>query len=300
VLVKIWISKNSEVPVRDQLIAQITLAIAAGDFATGEKLPSTREVARRCDIHPNTVSSVYQRLADQRLLDFKKGSGFYVTEFANERIEGTRRFEKMIEELLAAARELGFEEADVIRRIRKQPVAPASNKLVVVESDDALREILVNELSDRFPVTRGISFEDFADNGLPATAVLTAMPDEKPKIDPLLKPGQKCVYIKGTSVSASMTGQVRPAANETVAVVSKWENFLTYAKIMLLAANLDPGNLIVRSTADKGWRTAISRASVIVCDSLTAKSLAGVDGVRPFPIVSDPSFVEISTFLRNE
>ena len=101
-VVKIWISKNSEVPVRDQLIAQITLAIAAGDFETGEKLPSTREIARRCDLHSNTVSAVYQRLVDQQLLEFRKRSGLYVTEFANETIEGTRKLEKMIAEMLVA------------------------------------------------------------------------------------------------------------------------------------------------------------------------------------------------------
>ena len=299
-VVKIWISKNSEVPVRDQLIAQITLAIAAGDFETGEKLPSTREIARRCDLHSNTVSSVYQRLVDQQLLEFRKGSGFYVTEFANERIEGTRKFEKMIAEMLVAARELGFDDADIIRHIRKQPETRNSSTLVVVESDEALREILVDELSERFPNTRGISFEEFVAHGLPAAAMLTAMPDEKPKIDPLLKDGQRCTYLKGRSVSASMTGQVRPAENETVAVVSKWENFLSYAKIMLLAANLDPGNLIVRSTADEGWRNAIGHASVVVCDSLTAKSLTGFNGVRPFHIIADPSFAELASLVGNK
>ena len=297
---KIWISKNSEVPVRDQLIAQITRAIAAGDFAVGEKLPSTREVARRCDLHPNTVSAVYQRLVEQQFLEFKKGSGFYVAEFANERIEGTRKLEKLIEELLAAARELGYNEADIISRIRKPYGTSGAKNLIVVESDEALREILVHELSEQFPNTAGISFEDFVDNGQPTTAVLAAMPDEKPKIDPLLKQGQRCVYLKGRSVSASMTGQVRPAANETVAIVSKWENFLSYARIMLLAADLDPGNLIVRSTSDEGWRNAIAHAAVVVCDSLTAKSLIGANDVRPFRIISDPSFTELSALVRHK
>lgn len=296
---KIWISKNSEVPVRDQLIAQITLAIAAGDFAAGEKLPSTREVARRCELHPNTVSAVYQRLVEQKLLAFKKGSGFYVAEFANERIQGSRRLEDLIHDLLSTARELGFDETDIIELIRKPREPAAATRLVVVESDDALREILVHELSERFPHARGISFDEFVGDGMPASAVLTAMPDEKSKIDPLLKQGHRCVYIKGRSVSASMAGQVRPGVKETVAVVSKWENFLSYARIMLLAADVDPGNLIVRSTAEDGWKSAIARASVVVCDSLTAVSLKGSNGVRPFAIISDESLNELAALIRN-
>ena len=297
-LVKIWLAKNSEVPVRDQLITQITLAITAGDFAIGEKLPSTREVARRCDVHPNTVSSVYQRLVEQQLLEFRKGSGFYVAEFANERIEGARQFEQLIEQLLVSVRKLGFDESDIIGRLRKRPDARSSSQVIVVESDEALREILVHELTERFPGTRGISFEDFVDNGVPANTMLTALPDEKPKIDPILQPGQKCIYLKGRSVSGAMTGQVRPAPNEIVAVVSKWENFLTFARIMLLAAKLDPGNLIIRSTADEDWRTAVNHASVLICDSLTAKGLDGVAGVRPFQIISEPSFADLSAALQ--
>src|SRR5688500_12845828 len=65
---KIWIAKNSEVPVREQLITQITLAVAAGDLEIGEKLPSTREIARRCGLHANTVSSAYQKLVDHKVL----------------------------------------------------------------------------------------------------------------------------------------------------------------------------------------------------------------------------------------
>jgi DNA-binding transcriptional regulator YhcF (GntR family) len=42
---KIWLSKNSEIPVREQLITQIALGIASKDLKTGERLPSTSEIA---------------------------------------------------------------------------------------------------------------------------------------------------------------------------------------------------------------------------------------------------------------
>ena len=123
---KIWISKNSEVPVREQLIAQVTLGIVSGDFKVGEKLPSTREVARRCGLHSNTVGAAYQKLVDEKLLEFKKGSGFYVAESADERIEGTRQLEYLTEDFLRSAKVLGFDEADVIALLKKpRATAPA-------------------------------------------------------------------------------------------------------------------------------------------------------------------------------
>ena len=53
---QLWLSKNSDVPLREQLTAQIRLAILSHDLKPGQKLPSTRELARRFHIHSNTVS----------------------------------------------------------------------------------------------------------------------------------------------------------------------------------------------------------------------------------------------------
>src|SRR3954471_7422011 len=75
---KLWVSKNSEVPVHEQIVAQITLGIASNDLATGERLPSTRELARRFGVHQNTVSTAYRELAARGLVTLRKGSGVFV------------------------------------------------------------------------------------------------------------------------------------------------------------------------------------------------------------------------------
>jgi GntR family transcriptional regulator len=38
------------------------LAILSGDLEPGEHLPSTRELARRFRVHPNTISAGYRQL----------------------------------------------------------------------------------------------------------------------------------------------------------------------------------------------------------------------------------------------
>ena len=294
---KIWVSKNSEVPVRDQLIAQITLGIASGDLRVGEKLPSTREIARRCEIHSNTVSSAYQKLVEQKLLEFRHGSGFYVTEFAGEMIEGKRQLELLIENFFAAAKELGFERTDVLAQLRKPNRHRVTSRLLVVESDPALRKILVHELSSSFPQITGTSLEDYLTERHPVTTTLVAMLDEKPKLDAHVTNGQKCVYLKGRSVSAAMSGQSRPAPGEMIAVVSGWDGFLSFARIMLLAAKVDPGNLVIRSTSDEGWKESVDRASMVICDSLTGAGLRPAPNVREFQIISDESLQEVASAL---
>lgn len=291
---KIWISKNSEVPVREQLIAQITLGIASGDFKIGEKLPSTREIARRCDLHSNTVGSAYQKLVDGKLLEFKKGSGFYVAQSADARIEGARHMEHLAEEFLRSAKALGFDRAEIIALLERPSASTSAGQLLLIESDECLRQILLHELSNRFPGINAAAIEEVSSGKIRGGSILVAMLDEKPKIEPYVDRDQRCVYLKGRSVSAAMSGQARPSADEIVAVVSGWDGFLSFAKIMLLAANVDPGSLVVRSTADEGWREAIKQASMIICDSLTSTELDPKAPARPFKIISDESFEELA------
>src|SRR2546423_15042925 len=77
---RLWLSKSSEVPLREQLVTQIRLGIISGDLSTRQRLPSTRELARRFRIHANTVSAAYRELHRNGWVDFRKGSGGYVRE----------------------------------------------------------------------------------------------------------------------------------------------------------------------------------------------------------------------------
>jgi DNA-binding transcriptional regulator YhcF (GntR family) len=297
--VKIWISKNSEVPVSDQLVAQITLGIASGDLKYGEKLPSTREIARRCGVHANTVGAVYRKLADQGLLEFRQGSGFYVAESAGKRIEGSRRLDELIQNFLDAVRTLGFTEDEVSKRLKRSRTGKPTDRVILIESDQGLRDILAHELTMSSLPVQAESFETFLSGQFQKAPLLTAMFDEKPKIDPVLSDGQKCIYLKGRSVSAAMSDEKRPSPDDLIAVVSGWTGFLTFARIMLLAAKIDPGNLVVRSTSDDDWERAIRPASLIISDSLTTTYLDGLDGVRSFRVISDESLADLRSALLN-
>ncbi len=296
---KIWISKDSEVSVSEQLIAQIKLGIVAGDYHVGEKLPSTREIARRCGLHANTVGAVYRKLVDQHLLEFRKGSGFYVAETAGKSIEGSRRLDELIDSFLDAAREIGFSETEILRRLKKDRASRSmTDTILLVEPDDGLRKILVHELSAESIPVAGLTLETLAAGQLRGPALLTAMIDEKPQIEEHLKAGQKCVYLKGRSVSAAMSDEERPNAEDIIAVISGWDGFLTFARIMLLAAKIDPGSLVIRSTASDDWERATKFASMIICDSLTAQRFNGRSGLRTFHVISDQSMAELRTEIQ--
>ena len=64
--------KRERLPLREQLTAQIKLAILSQDLKPGQKLPSTREIARRFKIHSNTVSAAYRELSESGWVDIAR------------------------------------------------------------------------------------------------------------------------------------------------------------------------------------------------------------------------------------
>ena len=70
---QLWFSRQSDISIRDQLATQIVLAIVSGELSPGQRLPSTRELARRFRVHPNTVSAGYRQLEKNKWVEFRKG-----------------------------------------------------------------------------------------------------------------------------------------------------------------------------------------------------------------------------------
>ena len=290
---KIWLSKNSEVPVREQIVTQITLGIASGDLPAGTRLPSTREIALRYKIHSNTVSNAYQILAEQGWLEFRKGSGFYVRESVTE--AGENSLDRLIARFVGAAQDAGFSIEQIKTRLAEVFDANHSSKLFVIENDRGLREILVAEIRAATGLdVAGAPLENLAELAGKQGANFAAMFDEKTKISPFLPPEKKCVFLKANSAAASMKGEARPTPADLIAVVSGWDNFLVIAKTMLVAANIEPESILIRSTTEEKWRNGINAASMIICDSLTAKSLSDLPNVRAFRLIAEESLSELA------
>ena len=75
---RLWLSRGSSISVREQLVTQVVLGILSGDLKPAQRLPSTRELARRFQVHPNTISAGYRQLERDSWVEFRKGSGVYV------------------------------------------------------------------------------------------------------------------------------------------------------------------------------------------------------------------------------
>src|SRR5919198_3106670 len=103
---QLWFSRHSDISIRDQLATQVVLAIVSGELSPGQRLPSTRELARRFRLHPNTVSAGYRQLQRNNWLQFRKGSGVYVSATPPENQGAKVELDQLIREFFRSTRNL--------------------------------------------------------------------------------------------------------------------------------------------------------------------------------------------------
>lgn len=287
-----WFARGSEIPVRQQLVTQVVLGILCNDLAAGQRLPSTRELARRFHLHPNTVSAAYRQLGKEKWVEFRRGSGVYVRAVRPK--AGTANTpESLIASLVLASRAAGLSLEELRRHLRHWLDLQPPAEFLLIEPDEDLRRIVLAELAAavRLPV-RGCGFSDLRQMDA-GRAVFLALPSKAAAAREALPPGAELVVLQVRSAPASMA-QMLPRSREwLVGVASGWPGFLDAAQIMLAAAGFDGDSLVVRHTRQPGWLADLECVAGVVCDTLTARALPKGKRKAVFPIVADESLEEL-------
>ncbi len=147
-VVRLWISRDSTIPVREQLSAQLRFGILTGRLAPAERLPSVRELARRLKIHSNTVSAAFQELAAGGWVTVKAGSGVFVRDIkrgsGGDGIEAFAR--DLIEEGLSRGFRLEALRAEFEKAAREIEGQEEPRGLLVVHADVNFARILAAEI----------------------------------------------------------------------------------------------------------------------------------------------------------
>lgn len=185
----IRISKNSEVPVHEQLFNQIIVLIATGELKPGDAMPSVRTLARLQKIHRNTVSRVYQELVDERFLIRQSGKLMQVAPL-EELVPPTQDLDGLINLTIRVARESGYTMEALRQRVWERLRAQPPDHLLVVSTDPGMCRILKAELEAelRCPIQE-CSQEDLAsDPVLRVGALVVCLPGMGPRIEAYLPP----------------------------------------------------------------------------------------------------------------
>jgi DNA-binding transcriptional regulator YhcF (GntR family) len=98
-------------PLFVQVADRLAGEIADGGLAEGERVPSTNELAAFYRINPATAAKGINVLADDGLLEKRRGIGMFVAAGARQRLLARRRAEftqRYVEPLLSEAARLGI------------------------------------------------------------------------------------------------------------------------------------------------------------------------------------------------
>ena len=85
-------------PIYRQLKERVIAMMLDGVLKPGDALPSVRQVAAEYQLNPITVSRAYQELADEAIVEKRRGLGMYVTEGASEKLLNSERERFLSEE----------------------------------------------------------------------------------------------------------------------------------------------------------------------------------------------------------
>jgi GntR family transcriptional regulator len=294
---RLWLSKNSEVPLREQLVTQIILGVVSNDLKVKQRLPSTRDLARRYNIHANTVSAAYRELAARGWVEFRKGSGVYVRAQVDKKLEHKLDLDQLVARFLRSIREQGHSLAEIKSSLDRCLGLQAPDHFLLIEPDVELRNILLVEIGGVTSLRITASgLDELQDQSILTGAVPVVMPGHAEQVRATLKPDSDLLVLRSESVAGSMQGQQRPPHDALVAVVSRWPDFLRWSRTILVAAGLDADALSFRDARQRGWEKGLRSAAFVITDSLMAEKMPANCQVKVFRLIADASLNEIAEY----
>lgn len=291
-----WFAHGREVSIREQLVTQVVLGILSDDLAPGQRLPSTRDLARRFHLHPNTISAGYRQLQRDRWVEFRRGSGVYVRASKPE-ISPTPALalDQMIARLFRSARKLGVTLPVLRARLRQWLELQPPDHVLLIEPEEELRRILAAEIA------RAVTFpvESCGPQDCPKTpegGVPVALPNRVAAAREMLPAGTDLVALQIRSVPASLTGYLPAPSGALVGIASRWPGFLKIARAVLSAAGFHPDGLVFRDARESHWQRGLKQTAAVVCDLLTAAELPAGCRAIPFSLLSEASIEELQHY----
>jgi DNA-binding transcriptional regulator YhcF (GntR family) len=281
---RLWLTKASDIPLRDQLETQLALAILSGDISPGQRLPSTRELARRYKIHANTVSAAFKALEEKGWVQFKKGSGIYVRESTPAEVPADLMADHLVAGLVRAAKAHSIDLKSLRSRLNTW-IDNHLRRVVVVDKDEQLRRILAAEIGAaiKVPVSHATDASSFRGRADTLVVALSAETQETPNF----------LRIQLASAERSLAQWLPAPKNKLVAIASSHSRFIEVAHTFLRAAGFPPECILLRTTTEERWKKGLAEADAVVCDTLTAQRLPKVRRVIPFRLLSSQSIEEI-------
>jgi DNA-binding transcriptional regulator YhcF (GntR family) len=269
---QIVLSKESKVPLREQLADQIVFLIRTGQLPVGEELPSVRALGRQAKVHHNTVSEAYQDLVRHGWLTRRRGSRLVVGTGSGAPSVSPHDLDELINESIQRARDMGYTLQALRVRVRERLLAQPPDHVLVVEQEPGMRDIIRAEVRESTGWSaQGCSYDEFAaEPGLAIGAQVLIANHLMEKVKPFVsaeRPAIAVVY----SQAVEHLELIRKLRNSSVICVASVSQLLLKTARSLLAPAIGRKHALHEILVVPGVPIDPSAADLVVCDTITLK-----------------------------
>lgn len=122
---------NDREPIYRQIRDRVVATILDGALKEGDPLPSVRTVAAEYRVNPLTVLKAYQELADEGLVETRRGLGMFINTGAREALIGGEREKFLRDEwprVYASIQRLGLDAKELLSGVLPKDVETKRRK----------------------------------------------------------------------------------------------------------------------------------------------------------------------------
>ena len=297
---QIKIRRNSGVPVKEQIRAQIELAMLSGELPRGSRLPPIRTWARKLKVHANTISAAYRELSASGHVVVRSGSGVFVEPRARRTALQPTVAEKLraaVEEALAS----GLRTEDILAAVTRFADPAKPECVLVVDPSREMGAVYASEIREAIGgEVRVATLDDLdADPRAAAGLVVAVLPYHVGRVEGVASLGRLVVF----TLSVPSAEAVVPAgiSSGVVLVVSESRLFLSFARVSLKSALPDDFEIeTCLLEEERQWRRFLPAADVVVADVVSAPRLAraGARHLTRLKLLSEDSILRLREALR--
>jgi GntR family transcriptional regulator len=239
-------------------------------------------------------------LTQRGWINWRQGSGFYVRRGTTQALDPSLDLDHLISTFLSIARQRGHSLKEIQSRITRWFSLQPPDHLLVIEPDPELREILITELKEKISMrVEGADLTICSNPSRLLGAVSVALYDHADDVKRALPAEASYFFLRSRSVPKSLAGRPRPPRDTVITVISRWPDFLHWARTTLIAVGIEPAALDLRDAQQEGWERGLTARSFIITDSLLGSKLPVGCRAHIFQLISDESIDELQSKFSN-
>ena len=264
----IRIHRESDVPIHEQIAAQIVLSIGSGGLRPGDALPSIRALARLLGVHRNTVTQAYRDYVLGKLVVKRRGSRLVVRDPRDMRAEVGTELDEFVNSAIRAAGRHGHSLQQLIEHLRDRLLAAPPDHILLVPDDAGMRVLMSAELQARFDLPiRACSTDDLlADRDLMLGALLVTAPGNVAALEGKI-PAERPVIPVTYSSAEEHVATIRRLARPSLIVVASISEYFLETACGVLAPAASNGHSLRRVLITSEQPVSVGAADLIFCDS---------------------------------